>query len=286
MIDSETTLIEQYKNSKLLSGLTPLLGKEQCRIHIKGIVGSLTAVAGAALAASMPENNFLFIALSKENAYYLQNDLETLLGETGMEMDKKRVLLFPTTYRRAYQYEETENANVLMRSEVIRQLNAGRRLVLVSYPEALAEKVISARTLTKNTLQIIKGTQLDMDFVIEVLQDYDFDRVDFVVQPGQYAVRGGIIDVFSFANEQPFRIEFFDDTIDSLRSFDPVSQLSIRQYDKITIIPNLETHHDNVVNVEEKVNLLQYFCSSDIVWATSLMQVCESIEKCYATACN
>ncbi|MBP5516283.1 MAG: transcription-repair coupling factor [Bacteroidales bacterium] len=279
-------LTEQYKNSKLVTDLCGLLTQSQPRIHIKGLTGSLTSVVGATLSEAFLQNNMMFIVGTKEDAFYLLNDLETLLGETGTDIDKKRVLLFPTTYRRPYQTEETDNANVLMRSEVVRQLNAGRRLVLVSYPEALAEKVISSKTLTKNTLQIFKGAQLDMDFVIDVMQDYDFDRVDFVVQPGQYAVRGGIIDVFSYANEQPFRIEFFDDTIDSLRSFDPITQLSVRQYDNITIIPNLETRHDNVVTIDEKVNLLQYFSSSDIVWAQGVMYVSETIEKCYATACS
>lgn len=279
-------LTEQYKNSKLVTDLCGLLSQSQPRIHIKGLTGSLTSVVGATLSEAFLQNNIMFIAGTKEDAFYLMNDLETLLGETGTDIDKKRVLLFPTTYRRPYQTEEVDNANVLMRSEVVRQLNSGRRLVLVSYPEALAEKVISSKTLTKNTLQIFKGAQLDMDFVIDVMQDYDFDRVDFVVQPGQYAVRGGIIDVFSYANEQPFRIEFFDDTIDSLRSFDPITQLSVRQYDNITIIPNLETRHDNVVTIDEKVNLLQYFSSSDIVWAQGLMYVSETIEKCYATACS
>ena len=281
-------LTDIYKNSQTVSDLCQLLHRDKARIHIKGLTGSLTAVIGATVADLHPDRNFLFIASSKEDAYYLQNDLETLLNENDTETDKKRVLLFPTTYRRPYQTEEIDNANVLMRSEVVKQLNAGRSMVLVSYPEALAEKVISSKTLTKNTLQISKNGKLDMDFVIEVLQDYHFERVDFVVQPGQFAVRGGIIDVFSFANELPFRIEFFDDTIESLRSFDIVSQLSVRHYDSVNIIPNLEQHLPDEINnqVEQKVNILHYFSGEDIVWAQSLMYVSETIEKCYATACN
>ncbi len=279
-------LTEQYKNAKLTVELHDALVPDQARVHLSGLTGSLPAIVSASLAQSLPQSNFLFIASTKEDAYYLQNDLETLLGEEGLDMDKKRVLLFPTTYRRPYQTEETDNANVLMRSEVIRQLNSGRRLVLVSFPEALAEKVISSKTLTKNTLHIFRNAKLDMDFVMDVLQDYSFERVDFVVQPGQYAVRGGIIDVFSFANEHPFRIEFFDDTIDSLRSFDPVTQLSIRQFDEIHIIPNLESHHDTTLVVEDRVNLLHYLGSNDIVWSQSLMYVSETIESCYAKACS
>ncbi len=283
-------LTEIYKKSKLTAELCAKLIPNQARIHVNGLTGSLPPVVGATLAQCLPQSNLVFIVGSKEDAYYLQNDLETLLCTRNNSDDNDNngcaVMLFPTTYRRPYQTEETDNANVLMRSEVVKQLNAGRRMVMVSYPEALAEKVISSKTLTKNTLQIFKGGKLDMDFVIDVLQEYAFERVDFVVQPGQYAVRGGIIDVFSFANENPFRIEFFDDCVDSLRSFDPVTQLSIRHYDQITIIPDLESQHNGSVSIDEKVNILQYFGSEDIVWAYGLMYVSETIEKCYASAVN
>ena len=277
---------ELYLNSEIVAWLLEQTAKSQARIHVKGLTGSLTAVVGASLAKQLPDRNLMFLVGSKEDAYYLQNDIENILGESGMESDNKRVLLFPTSYRRPYQTEETDNANVLMRSEVIKQLAAGRSMVLVSYPEALSEKVVSHQTLTKNTLQIVKKGKLDMDFVIDMLQEYQFERVDFVVQPGQYAVRGGIIDVFSYANELPFRIEFFDDAIESLRSFDPVSQLSVRHYDSVNIIPDIErcrTSDTKVLN-PEKVNLLHYFSSEDIVWAQGLMYVSETIEKCFAAA--
>ncbi len=286
-------LTEIYKNSKITGTLCELLQSDNKRIHLKGLTGSLGAVVGASVAAQFVDRNMLFITTSKEDAYYLQNDIETLLDESGAEIDKKRVLLFPTTYRRPYQTEETDNANVLMRSEVVKQLNSGRAMVVISYPEAIAEKVVSPQSLNQSMLTINKGARFDMDFVIDVMQEYNFDRVDFVVQPGQFAVRGGIIDVFSFANENPFRIEFFDDTIDSLRSFDPVSQLSLRHFDQISIIPDLHRPADTQTSASrtanhddslDKVNLLGYFCSEDIVWIQGAMQACETIEKCFATA--
>ena len=283
-------LTDIYSESNIIVQLSKGLRESSARIHVTGLTGSLTATVGAALYKELADRNIMFIVGAKEDAYYLQNDLETLLDESGAEIEEKHVLLFPTTYRRPYQTEETDNANVMMRSEVVKQLAGGRRLVVVSYPEALAEKVVSSKTLTSNTLQIHKGNQLDMDFVMDVLQEYAFERVDFVTQPGEYAVRGGILDVFSFANEMPFRIEFFDDTVDSLRSFDPVSQLSVRQMDVITIIPNLENKQDNVqpdsqpIRQSEKVSVLDYFGSEDIVWVQGLMFVSETIEKCFATA--
>ena len=277
-------LSEYYSHSKLATALTEALAKNQARIHINGMTGSLPAVVAAALAHQHLECNQLFIAGDKEEAYYLLNDLESLLDEKELEIEKKQVFLFPTAYRKPYQTEEVDNANVLQRAAVVKQLNAGRRLLIVTYPEALSEKVVSKKTLTQNTLQIVRGTKLDMDTVIEVMQEYEFERVDFVVEPGQYAVRGGIIDVFSYANEYPFRIEFFDDEIDSLRTFDPVSQLSVKQFDQIAILPNIERKQERVLTVEEKVPLNHYFGSNDIVWVQGLMLICETLEKAYCVA--
>ena len=276
-----------------------LSGKD--RLHITGMVGSMPAAVAAALALNQPDKGQLFIAGNKEEAYYLLNDLETLLDEADAELEQKRVLLFPSSYRKnrrpsgpmglGKKVEDdggdlfvTDNANVMQRSEVVKQLNSGRNLLVVTYPEALSEKVVSSRTLTRNTLRLSKGAKMEMDHVMEVLQDYDFERVDFVVEPGQFAVRGGIIDVFSYANEHPYRIEFFDDEIDSLRTFDPVSQLSIKQYDQISVLPNMERRAQDVITVEEKVPLLHYFGSNDLVWVQGLMFVSETLETLFANS--
>lgn len=277
-----------YTHSPIVESILSNIGAPQGRIHLSGLTGSLLSVIGAATIARTPDRNHLFITGSKEEAYYLQNDLETLLGEVDEDLDKKRVLLFPTTYRRPYQTEETDNANVLQRSEVVKQLNGGRKVAIVAYPEALCEKVISSQTLTRHMLEITKGTKVDIDFVLDVLMDYDFERVDFVVEPGQYALRGGIIDVFSFANEYPFRIEFFDDEVDSLRTFDPVTQLSIKPYESITIIPNLERKGGNpsptMEQKQEKVPLLHYFGEEDCIWVSGLMIISERMETLFANA--
>lgn len=277
-------LAEHYINSHLISALLPLLNEKQARVHINGMTGSHPAAIGAATSKMLGQSVHLHIAANKEEAYYLLNDIESMLDDNADQIEQKQVLLFPTTYRRPYQSEEIDNANVLMRSEVVKQLNAGRHLVIVTYPEALAEKIVSSKTLTRNTLQIAQGATFTMDHIVDVLQDYDFERVDFVVEPGQFAVRGGIIDVFSFANENPYRIEFFDDEIDSLRAFDPVSQLSIRRYDQITILPNLERRKNDVAVIEEKVSLIHYLTSSDVVWVQGLMYIAENIEKSLANA--
>ena len=301
-----------------MEALDKVLAEGKNRVHINGLTGSLPAVVAASMAQRHPDRDHLLIAGTKEEAYYLLNDIETMLEEADADMDQKRALLFPASYRKqrrvAHTTEEgvvittsaadnddgaelfpTDNANVLQRSEVVKRLNSlgtGARskaganartktgLIVVTYPEALSEKVVSSRTLTKQTLIVERGAALTMDFLIDALQEYDFERVDFVVDPGQYAVRGGIIDVFSFANEYPFRIEFFDDVVDSLRTFDPVTQLSIKQFDQVGILPNMVQQ----VVVEEKVPLLSYFSGDDMVWVQGLMYVADNIETHFANA--
>lgn len=277
-------LTELYQNSKVITSISAFLESDETSAFVSGLAGSLVSVVEATLSQKFSDRNFLIVTNSKEEAYYLLNDLESLLNE-GDNDNNKHVLLFPTTWRRQQQPEENDNANTLLRSEVIKQLNSGRSSIVVSYPEALQQKVISAKTLTKNTLHIAKGARLDMDFVTDVLQEYHFEHVDFVVEPGQYAVRGGIIDVFSFANERPFRIEFFDDTIDSLRSFDTVTQLSVRQFDEISIIPDIscqksesQDSEHSAQDTHEEVFLTQYLAENDVVWLANNMTDCDCLD--------
>ena len=296
-------LTDIYTNSQIVAQIDSLLAAGRDRIHATGMTGSLSAAVAAAMALQQPDRSQLIITGNKEEAYYLLNDIEMMLDEADADLEQKRALLFPSSLRKprkkAAQGETapdrpvavdddggdlfaTDNANILQRSEVVKQLNSGRCLTVVTYPEALFEKVVSSRTLTRNTLRIAKGAQIEIDFIIDVLQDYGFERVDFVVDPGQYAVRGGIVDVFSFANENPFRIEFFDNTVESLRTFDPVSQLSVKQFDNISVLPNMERRAQDTVTVEEKVPLLHYFGSNDLVWVQGLMFVSETIQTLFA----
>ncbi|MBQ9638093.1 MAG: transcription-repair coupling factor [Bacteroidales bacterium] len=276
------TLPELYQNGTIFKTLETHLQAEQARVSLTGTKGSMLSVLGATMAMQQPDNTFVFIVSSKEDAFYLYNDLETLLDDKQSDLDHKRVHLFPTSYRRPYQHEETDNANVLQRSEVVKQMTAGRSLVVVTYPEALSEKVVSRRTLVKHMLQLTKGAATDMDFVVEMLQEYEFERVDFVVEPGQYAVRGGIVDIFSYGSEQPYRAEFFDDKVDSLRLFDPSSQLTVTHCDSATILPNLAGSQAAVV--EERVCLLHYLSSRDEVWAQALLYCSDILERELAAA--
>ncbi len=267
-------LNELYADSALVADLAARLEGRGARLHVDGLTGSLPAVVAAALAAKKPTVNQLFVAPTKDDAFYLDNDLEALLP------DGQQVMLFPTSYRKAYTYdaEQTENANVLMRSEVLKAMSGGEPVVVVSYPEALSEKVVGSNTLTANTLHLRRGEHRDMWEVVDRLQEMGFEREDFVVEPGQYAVRGGIVDVFSYASDLPYRVEFFDDSVDSLRTYDAATQLSVKQLDKVDIVPRMDNMTDAQKVPERRVTLLEYFSGSDIVWCQSLLQVAQRVD--------
>ena len=243
------------------------------KAHFKG---SLGADLSFSIAAAFTNQNlpFLLVFESKEIAAFHLNDLELLLP-------KETVLFYPGSYRRPYEIEDTDNANVLLRSEVLNRINSQRKSsVIVTYHEALFEKVLSKKDLNKNTLKISVGDILGLDFVNNVLFEYEFKRVDFVTEPGEFSIRGGIIDVFSFANDTPYRIEFFGDEVESIRTFDIVSQLSLKPYTKLQIIPNIE----HKLKHENRVGFLDYIPSNTVVWAQNLPALFQTIEALFEKA--
>jgi len=280
-------LTELYAQSGLVNELERAL-TSGARLHVDGMTGSLPAVVMAAVAERRPTASHLVIATSKEEAYYLQNDLQALLGEVGgrrSEGGGRQVLLFPTSYRKAYHYdaEQTENANVLMRSEVVKALGSGEPAVVVTWAEALAEKVVGSRTLAAGMMRFSRGMEADLWDVADRLQEMGFEREDFVVEPGQYAVRGGILDVWSYASDLPLRMEFFDDRLDSLRTYDAATQLSVKQIDRAEVVPDFGRSEAGGQRVEEqKVCLADYLAATDTVWLQSLMQACETADRALA----
>lgn len=229
--------LSQFKHLfKRLSGIDQtanLLQQAEIRIHWKGLVGSSRALAASAVAEQVPGHH-VFIMQDKEAAAYFLNDLEQLFPE------EKHILFYPASYRTPYQLEETDNANVVARAEVLEKVNNGRNCWIVTYPQALFERVPTQRKLSENTMRVEKGKTYSIDFFNELLLEYGFERVDFVYEPGQFSIRGGIVDIFSFSNDHPFRVEFFGDEVDSIRTFDPVSQLSISTHTHFSIVPNVQ----------------------------------------------
>jgi transcription-repair coupling factor (superfamily II helicase) len=220
------------------------------------------------------EKPFLLILNDKEEAAYYLNDLEQMIGDED-------VLFYPGSYRRPYQIEDTDNANVLLRAEVLNRINSRKKpAIIVTYPEALFEKVVTRKELDKNTLKVAVGDKISIDFINEVLFEYEFKRVDFITEPGEFSVRGGIVDVFSFSNDNPYRIEFFGDEVESIRSFDVETQLSIEKQKKITIIPNVE----NKFFQENRESFLEYINDKTIIFIQNTDMLLSKLDKLFAKA--
>lgn len=250
------------------------------RITLVGLHGSARAYVIEAIRKLHPTIH-LIVVDEKEDAAYLLNDLENLTGDRDKPFEKRRVLFYPTSYRRPYDPEFTDNANVLSRAEVLNKICTwARDLLIITYPEALSEKVITRKTLKKNTLTLHEGEEISMDFLADMLNEYGFERVDFVVEPGQFAIRGGIVDVFSFSHEYPFRIEFDGDLAESIRTFDPASQLSIKRIQKIDLQPSLEKQ----TTIESRENILDFLPEHSVIWLSRPLYSAEVIDLAFEKA--
>lgn len=267
--------LQLYANDSLVQLIVNQITGNQSHVQVKGMAGSLDAVMAAAVYHSL-SRLCLFVASDREEAAYLQNDLVNLLG--------KEVLYYPTSYKRPYHYEEIENANVLMRAEILNKLNVAipDNLLIVTYPEALFEKVINKRSLLSNTFSVKVAERLDAQFLREFLLSYDFEITDFVYEAGQFSVRGGIIDVFSYASEYPYRIELFGDEVESIRAFNPDSQLSVESVSQVNVIPDIQ----NKLTLETRESFLSFFPSNALLWFKDVEMTLEVIEECFEKAEN
>ncbi|WP_438977845.1 transcription-repair coupling factor [Polaribacter sp.] len=270
---SKQYIVNQYQKSAKVEQIISALQKEKNQIQISNLTGSSLSFVISETFKKV-DKPYLLIFNDKEEAAYYLNDLEQLLGD-------KNVLFYPGSYRRPYQIDETDNANVLLRSEVLNRINSRKKpAIIVTYPTALFEKVVTKKELEKNTLHVKVGENLSLDFVNEVLFEYKFKRVDFVTEPGDFSVRGGIIDVFSFSNDEPFRIEFFGDEIDSIRTFDVETQLSKEKLKKVSIMPNVE----NKTLQESRESFLKYISSKTIVFAKNIELLSGNLDKFFKKA--
>ena len=209
-------------------------------IGIGGLAGSAPAVVATCVLLATGKSA-LFILPDRESAAYFFNDLENLFGERDRAYEDRNILLMPSAYKKDGDLSATDPANTLFRSEVVNRLaSGGGSVLIVSYPEALAEKVVPGNTLKEKLVDIHRGEGLSVDFLLEVFIEYGFEQSDFVVEPGKFSIRGGIVDVFSFSNDYPYRIEIMAGRVESLRSFDPESQLSLKTHEKISILPDIQ----------------------------------------------
>ncbi|MGB0981773.1 MAG: transcription-repair coupling factor [Winogradskyella sp.] len=270
---SKTFIAQTYLQTLQLQSLKDAIAKSKYKTHLKGLVGSSFSVVISEVFKTA-EKPFLLVFNDKEEAAYYLNDLEQLIND-------KEVLFYPGSYRRPYQIEETNNANVLLRAEVLNRINSRKKpCIIVTYPDALFEKVVTKKELEKNTLKISVGNDLSLDFVNEVLFEYKFKRVDFVTEPGDFSVRGGIVDVFSFSHDEPYRIEFFGDEVDSIRTFDVETQLSTERIKKVNIIPNVA----NKLIAEQRESFLKYISSKTVVFTKNTSHLFARIDDFYSKA--
>lgn len=270
---SKSLVRSLFKKSSATGKLRDTIANSKEKIKATGLVGSATSLVIADVFKAS-EKPFLIILNDKEEAAYHLNDLENLLGEDT-------VMFYPGSYRRPYQIDETDNANVLLRSEVLNRINSRKKpALIVTYPEALFEKVVTKKELEKNTLKLSLNDTVSIDFVNEVLFEYKFKRTDFVTEPGEFSVRGGILDVFSFSNDEPYRIEFFGDDVDSIRTFDVETQLSLEQLKKISIIPNV----DASTTLSNRTSFLEYIASKTVVFLKNQDLLSGAIDKLFSKA--
>ncbi|WP_186991711.1 transcription-repair coupling factor [Constantimarinum furrinae] len=270
---SKAVVSSLFAQSSQTRKLRDIIARSSPKTIVSGLAGSSLSLVIAEVFKTS-EVPFLIVLNDKEEAAYHLNDLENLLGD-------QNVLFYPGSYRRPYQIEETDNANVLLRSEVLNRINSRKKpAIIVTYPEALFEKVVTRKELEKNTLKLKVGEEVSIDFVNEVLFAYNFKRTDFVTEPGEFSVRGGILDVFSFSNDEPYRIEFFGDEVDSIRTFDVETQLSDVQLKKISIIPNVE----NKLLDETRESFLMYIASKTVVCLKNEELLSSSIDKLFKKA--
>ncbi len=269
-----TSLISQtYAQALQTQNLLSSIAQTEIKVHAKGLTGSSFSFVLSSVFQQV-QKPFLLIFNDKEEAAHYLNDLEQLC-------DEKNVLFYPGSYRRPYDIEETDNANVLLRAEVLNRINSQKKpAIIVTYPDALFEQVVTRKELERHTLKVGVGDNLSIDFVNEVLFDYQFKRVDFVTEPGEFSVRGGIVDVFSFSHDQPYRIEFFSDEVDSIRTFDVETQLSIQQIKKINIIPNVA----NKLVEEKRQSFLKYIAQKTIIGIKNADLLFSRIDDFYTKA--
>ena len=268
-------LLKIYAKSAQVGALAEMIGKKSVKtIFLEGLMCSSAPMVFGALASKLKNSTTLFILQDAEEAGYFYHDLVQLL-------DNQQVLFFPSSYRRAIKYGQRDAANEILRTEVLSKLSTkgqqltANNLFIVTCPEAVAELVISKKQLNDRTLVLHEGDVLDVDAIIKNLRSLGFREVDYVYEPGQFALRGSILDVYSFSSELPFRVDFFGDDIDSIRIFEVETQLSKERREQVEIVPELG------LTETEKIPFLSFLPETTMLVAKDFLYVHDAIERIY-----
>ncbi len=272
-MDKKHNIVEHFSKGKSVKTLVKNIEK---RLLIRGLVGSSFAVTLASYSRSVKGIN-LIIASDKEEAAYIANDLTELLGED-------KVMFFPSASKRSILYDGEELSSVVLRTSALSAISnhsKGDTLYICSYPEAICEKVVTNRVIEDNSIIIAKEDNFHISELTDRLIEYEFKKVDFVYEPGQFSIRGGIVDIFSYGENQPYRIDFFGDSVDSIRVFDVATQLSQRVLEKVVIVPYIRQITDSSL----RVPLSEYLCSgreeSVTIWLNGAQQIMDKVDDIY-----
>ena len=263
-------LLKIYAKSPQVGALANMMGKKSVKtIFLEGLMCSSAPMVFASLVLKAKLPTTVYILQDAEEAGYFYHDLVQLL-------DDQRVLFFPSSYRRAIKYGQRDAANEILRTEVLSKLSSlNAQLSIVTYPEAVAELVISKKQLDDRTLVLHQGDVLDMDDTLEALRTLGFREVDYVYEPGQFALRGSILDVYSYSSEFPFRIDLFGDDIDSIRTFEVETQLSKDKCEQVEIVPELG------LTETEKIPFLSFLPDGTMLVAKDFLYVHDAIDRTY-----
>jgi transcription-repair coupling factor (superfamily II helicase) len=252
-------LLEIYASLPAVKDVSSKAGEPVSRkIHINGLVGSSQALIMAAVEMQEHRSHVVILNDNEEAAFFL-NDLENLTAGNN-------ALFFPSSYKKPFDTEDPDNSNILMRAEVLSRLNRNSKTLVITYPEAIAEKVVTRKNLELNSIAMQVGDKISIGFINEFLLHHDFENVDFVQQAGEYSIRGGIIDIYSFANELPYRVEFSGDDVESIRTFDPATQLSVQAMNHVAIMPNVQKK----LLEEGRSSFFDFIGANTTIWCNDL----------------
>lgn len=267
-------LLNLYRDDERTQQIVKVIQEDTpSHVQLVGMVGAQESFVLCGAYLAHPQCHLL-IATDKEEAAYLQNNLSSLF-------DDKTIHFFPDSFKRPLFFETVNSHNVLQRTEMINRVSGSTTgEIMVTYPEALFEKVVAPEMLQKNKINIVINEEVDVDFLIEVMVEYGFQRVDFVYEPGQFSIRGGIIDIFSYGNEWPYRIELFDNEVESIRTFNPVTQLSERNIARVSIVPNVNTKFSQ----SQKVSLLKVLPKETAIWIKDFQVILDKLQLCFEQA--
>ena len=264
-------LLEVYKLHPQLKALNKCLSRGEKYLQMNGLQGSSMPILFSTLQKHYPDATdkpYVFIMDDEEEAGYLYHDFVQILGD-------EKVLFFPSSFKRAVKYGQRDAGNEIMRTEVLSRIGGSGQLFIITSPSALSEMVVTSEKLGEQTISLSEGERVDAMFMQETLLSLGFNRVDYVYEPGQFAVRGSILDVYSFSCEFPYRIDFFGDDVDSIRTFDVNTQLSEKRLSQIRIVPQLSKETEN------RQCFLEFLPPASQLIIKNKEYVCQTVEQIF-----